>query len=127
MLGPTQVVVIDPSVDVQSMVFENDGIIINFHDSENAIGEVYKEAIIAFREKLIDKLQKGQEMPRRITFASVDISVKENEQFLLHSDDFEYPEIVMLMRNILVPFNYNQWDGLTDAERIENLSNSFLA
>ena len=59
MLGPTQVVVIDPSVDVQSMVFENDGIIINFHDSENAIREVYKEAIIAFREKLIDKLQKG--------------------------------------------------------------------
>ena len=76
---------------------------------------------------MIEKLQKGQEMPRRITFASVDISVKENEQFLLHSDDFEYPEIVMLMRNILVPFNYNQWDDLTDSERIENLSNSFLA
>ena len=66
-------------------------------------------------------------MPRRITFASVDISVKENEPFMLHHDDVENPDIVMLMRNVLVPFNYKQWDDLIDAERIEHLSNSFLS
>jgi hypothetical protein len=35
------------------MLFENDGIIINFYVGDDIIEEVYKEAIIAFRAKLI--------------------------------------------------------------------------
>lgn len=57
-------------------------------------------------------------MPRRITFASIDISVKENEQFMLQHNEIEYPDIVMLARNVPVPFNYKKWDNLTETERI---------
>jgi hypothetical protein len=108
-----------------------DAVIVNFYDGSESsdnllIDQAFKESITVFRSELMEKLSLREERPRRILFAECDISNPENEQFLLDEENIEYPNIVMLLRDVVIAFDMIDEQTQSMAEIVDILSSEFL-
>ena len=107
-----------------------DAVIVNFYDGSQdnyqLIDEAFRESIGVFRAKLIERISKRQERQRSVLFAECDISNPDNEQFLLDTENIEYPNIVMLLRNVVVAFDMIDEQTQTLTQMVEILSSEFL-
>lgn len=63
------------------------------------------ESIGIFRLELMQVLETRYERPRRILFAQCDLTNPDNKQFLLDEENVSYPNIVMLVRDVVISFD----------------------
>lgn len=59
-------------------------------------------------------------------FAECDISVPDNEQFLLDPESVSYPNIVMLLRDVVVSFDRLKDHSQSMTEMVKYLSGEYL-
>ena len=92
------------------------------------MADAYKTSIAFFHQKLDERIKDGYSKPRKVLFAECDYSIKDNEAFLLEEQFVQYPNIVVLIRKVVVPLDFTI-DSFTDNSTftvVQDLSDSFL-